>query len=56
MKQNMTNEEIREFNEKVKYNESGFSWFVDLLSCMIAWPMIVLVIYRRCKYNTKIEI
>lgn len=55
MGKNMTNAEIREFNNKVKYNQSGFSWLVDIIGCLIAWPMIVMVIYRRSKYNRIIE-
>ena len=45
----MTKAEIREFNSKVEYNES-----VDLISCAIFFPMIVMVVYRRGKYNQKI--
>ena len=49
----MTKAEIREFNSKVEYNESVASW-VDLISCAIFFPMIVMVVYRRGKYNQKI--
>lgn len=51
----MTKEEIREFNAKVEYNESAASWVTDIISCIIAFPMIVLVLYRRGKYNQKIS-
>lgn len=51
----MTRAEIREFNSKVEYNESVVSWIVDIISCIIAFPMIVMVVYRRGKYNHKIS-
>lgn len=51
----MTKAEIREFNSKVEYNESIASWIVDIISCIIALPMIVMVVYRRGKYNHKIS-
>lgn len=51
----MTNEEIRKFNSNVEYNESIASWIVDIISCIIAFPMIVMVVYRRGKYNHKIS-
>ncbi len=51
----MTKAEIREFNSKVEYNESVASWIVDIISCIIAFPMIVMVVYRRGKYNHKIS-
>ena len=50
----MTKAEIREFNSKVEYNESTASWVIDLISCAIFFPMIVMVVYRRGKYNQKI--
>ena len=50
----MTKAEIREFNSKVEYNESAASWAIDLISCAIFFPMIVMVDYRRGKYNQKI--
>ena len=49
----MTKAEIREFNSNVEYNESVASWVVDLISCAIFFPMIVMVVYRRGKYNQK---
>lgn len=51
----MTKAEIRELNSKVEYNESVASWIVDIISCIIAFPMIVMVVYRRGKYNHKIS-
>lgn len=45
---------LSEFNSKVEYNESITSWIVDIISCIIAFPMIVMVVYRRGKYNQKI--
>ena len=51
----MTREEIREFNSKVEYNESVASWVVDIICCIIAFPMIVMVLYRRGKYNHKLS-
>ena len=51
----MTKAEIREFNSKVEYNESVASWIVDIISCIIAFPMIVMVVYHRGKYNHKIS-
>lgn len=50
----MTPEQIEEFNKKVEYNESGFSWIVDIICAFIFWPMILTAIYRRCKYDKKI--
>ena len=51
----MTKEEIRKFNSNVEYNESIASRIVDIISCIIAFPMIVMVVYRRGKYNHKIS-
>lgn len=51
----MTKEEIRKFNSNVEYNESIASWIVDIISCIIAFPMIAMVVYRRGKYNHKIS-
>lgn len=50
----MTKAEILEFNSKVEYNEGVVSWVVDLISCTIFFPMIVMVVYRRGRYNKKI--
>ncbi len=50
-----TKAEIREFNSKVEYNESVVSWLVDFIICAISFPMIVMVVYRRGKYNHKIS-
>ena len=51
----MTKEEIREFNSKVEYNESAASWVIDIIGCVFFFPMIVLIAYRRGKYNHKIS-
>lgn len=42
---------IREHNEKVDYNRTVGSWVVDILACLVFFPVIVMVIYRRGKYN-----
>lgn len=42
---------IREHNEKVDYNHSTASWIVDIIACLIFFPYIIMVIYRRGKYN-----
>lgn len=42
---------IREHNEKVDYNRSISSWIVDIIACLIFFPYIIMVIYRRGKYN-----
>ena len=55
-KENMTIEEIREFNSKVEYNESVASWLTDIVCAIIFWPMILVAIRRRMKYNERIEI
>ena len=52
----MTPEEIAEFNSNVEFNESVASWVMNILCTIIAWPMIILAIRRRMKYNEKIEI
>lgn len=54
-KENMTPEEIREFNSNVEYNESAASWVTDIICSIIFWPMIILVIRRRMKYREKID-
>ena len=55
-KDKMTAEEIREFNSNVEFNQSATSWIMDIVCSMIFWPMIILAIRRRMKYNEKIEI
>lgn len=55
-KEKMTPEEIAEFNSNVEFNESVASWVIDIIGCIIAWPMIILAIRRRMKYSDKIEI
>lgn len=42
---------IREHNEKVDYNKSTESWIIDIICCLIFFPMIIMIIYRRGKYN-----
>lgn len=44
-------ERIRKHNEKVDYNRTAVSWIVDIFACIIFFPYIVLVVYRRGKYN-----
>ena len=55
-KENMTIEEIMEFNSNVEYNESVTSWITDIVCAIIAWPMILVAIRRRMKYSERIEI
>lgn len=55
MKKNMSREEIERFNGQVDYNNTVFSWIVDIISTLIAWPMILLHIHRRRKYSKKID-
>lgn len=52
----MTAEEIKEFNDKVEYNNSIASWVCDIFTTLIFWPMIFIHIYRRCKYDELIEL
>lgn len=42
---------IREHHENVDYNRSISSWIVDIIACLIFFPYIIMVIYRRGKYN-----
>jgi hypothetical protein len=44
-------EKIREHNEKVDFNKSAISWIIDIIACLIFFPMIILIVYRRGKYN-----
>lgn len=55
MKKEMTPEEIRNWNSKVDYNNSAAGIIGDILCAVIFWPMLVTIIYRRCKYRNKIE-
>lgn len=48
-------EKIRKHNQQVDYNRSIFSWIVDIIVCLIAFPYIVVVVYRRGKYNKYME-
>ena len=54
-KEEMTLEEIEKFNNEVEYNNSFASWMMDIISVLIAWPMIILAIRRRIKYHERIE-
>ena len=53
-KEKMTAEEIEKFNSKVDFNQTAASWIMDIACTIIAWPMIILAIYRRIKYSKKI--
>jgi hypothetical protein len=53
-KEKMTAEEIEKFNGKVDFNQTAASWIMDIVCTIIAWPMIILAIYRRIKYSKKI--
>ena len=44
-------EKIRKHNAKVDYNRSLSSWIGDIIACVIFFPTIILVIYRRGRYN-----
>lgn len=55
-KDNMTLEEIEEFNNTVEFNASAASWVMDIVCTLIAWPMIILAIRRRTKYSEKNKI
>lgn len=55
-KEKMTAREIEEFNNEVEFNQSAASWVMDIICCIIFWPMTILAIRRRIKYNEKIEI
>lgn len=54
-KEKMTPEEIVKFNANVDFNNSIASWVMDIICCIIAWPMIILTIRRRAKYSKKIK-
>ncbi len=47
----MNKEKIQKHNMEVDYNKSTSSWIVDIIVCIICFPMIILVVYRRGKYN-----
>lgn len=55
-KEKMTAREIEEFNNEVEFNQSAASWVMDIICCIIFWPMTILAIRRRIKYNEKIKI
>lgn len=42
---------IRKHNEEVRYNQSLSSWITDIIACLIFFPMIIMVVYRRGKYK-----
>ncbi len=51
MDENELRRKIRKHNEEVDYNRSSASWITDIIACLIFFPMIIQVIYRRGKYN-----
>ena len=51
----MTKEEIKKHNRKVDYNKSSESWIIDIITCLIFFPMIIMVVYRRGRYNDYIK-
>lgn len=51
MEERELKKKIREHNEEVDYNRSISSWIVDIIACLIFFPYIIMVIYRRGKYN-----
>ncbi len=52
----MTRNEIREHNRKVEYNTTTGSWIMDIIACMIFFPYLFLVLYRRGRYCRKIDL
>lgn len=51
MRKPKTKQEVEEWNGKVQYNETVGSIIIDIIACLIAWPMIIIVIHRRIKYK-----
>ena len=51
----MEKDKIRKHNENVDYNKSPESWVIDIIACLIFFPYIIMVIYRRGKYNEYIK-
>jgi len=51
MDEEILKKKIREHNKKVDYNRTAISWIVDVIACAIFFPYIVMVLYRRGKYN-----
>lgn len=43
--------QIREHNEKVDYNRTTASWVIDIITCIIFFPYIIMVLYRRGRDN-----
>lgn len=52
----MNKEKVAKWNEKVDYNKTTFSWIVDIFACIIFFPYLIIIVYRRGKYNKHIEI
>lgn len=52
----MTRAQIKEHNRKVAYNATTVSWISDIIACIIFFPYLVFVIYRRGKYRDEIDI
>lgn len=55
MDQEELNKKIRKHNEKVEYNRSTGSWIIDIICCLIFFPSIISIVYRRGKYNKYID-
>lgn len=51
MNENKLNDKITKHNSEVDYNHSSISWITDIIACIIFLPYIIMVIYRRTKYN-----
>lgn len=51
MEKNILKEKIARHNEKVDYNRTMLSWVIDGVACLIFFPYIIMVVYRRGKYN-----
>lgn len=51
----MNQQEIAKWNDKVDFNNSTASWIVDIIACLIFFPMIICIAYRRGKYRNKID-
>lgn len=52
MTEHEINEKVRKHNEKVDYNNTVSSWIIDIMACIIFFPIIIMIIYRRGKYNS----
>lgn len=51
MEEDKLREKIRKHNKEVEYNKSIASWIIDIICCMIFLPYIIMVLYRRGRYN-----